>query len=238
MEGSRGRYSSLVVASLAELQARRGAVQPIRVHGARAAARLPLQGVPMHWMRMARRLPVFVQEAKGRASSTSTGSICGLLPRRHGCMTGHARADAEAVTDQSAKGMTLMLPSEDALWVAEELTHRLASPPGNSRSPPRTPIAAIRLARHLTGRSIILVFAGAAAPSTNLRRSARTGSSHAERQPRPSGRSGGDDPCRRVQRRRQPRAELYAVMSLVLTEPALQCRHRQSRPAFTTRSVS
>ena len=40
-------------------------------------------------------------------------------------MTGHApEPTLKAVTDQSAEGMTLMLPSEDALWVAEELTRR------------------------------------------------------------------------------------------------------------------
>lgn len=40
-------------------------------------------------------------------------------------MTGHApAATLKAVTDQSAKGITLMLPSEDALWVSAELTRR------------------------------------------------------------------------------------------------------------------
>jgi glutamate-1-semialdehyde 2,1-aminomutase len=75
-------------------------------------------------------------------------------------MTGHAPAPTlKALTDQSTKGITLMLPSEDALEVSAELTRRfgvcswqfaLTATDANR--------FAIRLARHLTGRSIILVF--------------------------------------------------------------------------------
>ena len=65
----------------------------------------------------------------------------------------------KAVIDQSAKGITLMLPTEDALWVAAELTRRfgvsswqfaLTATDANRFT--------IRLARHLTDRSTILVF--------------------------------------------------------------------------------
>jgi glutamate-1-semialdehyde aminotransferase len=75
-------------------------------------------------------------------------------------MTGHApEPTLEALTDQSAKGITLMLPSEHSLWVSAELTRRfgvsswqfaLTATDANRFT--------IRLARHLTGRSIILVF--------------------------------------------------------------------------------
>jgi glutamate-1-semialdehyde 2,1-aminomutase len=75
-------------------------------------------------------------------------------------MTGHApEPTLRALTDQSAKGITLMLPSEDALWVAEELTRRFAV---SSWQFALTATDAnrftIRLARHLTDRSTILVF--------------------------------------------------------------------------------
>jgi glutamate-1-semialdehyde 2,1-aminomutase len=75
-------------------------------------------------------------------------------------MTGHGpEPTLKAVIDQSAKGITLMLPSEDALWVSAELTRRfrlsswqfaLTATDANRFT--------IRLARHLTGRSTILVF--------------------------------------------------------------------------------
>jgi glutamate-1-semialdehyde 2,1-aminomutase len=64
-----------------------------------------------------------------------------------------------AVTDQSAKGITLMLPSEDGLWVAEELTRRFrVSAWQFALTATDANRFAIRLARHVTGRSTILVF--------------------------------------------------------------------------------
>ena len=63
------------------------------------------------------------------------------------------------MTDQSAKGITLMLPSEDALWVAEELTRRFGVSSWQfALTATDANRFAIRLARHLTGRSTILVF--------------------------------------------------------------------------------
>ena len=75
-------------------------------------------------------------------------------------MTGHAPAPTlKALTDQSAKGITLMLPSEDSLWVSEELTRRFGVSSWQfALTATDANRFAIRLARHLTGRSIILVF--------------------------------------------------------------------------------
>jgi glutamate-1-semialdehyde 2,1-aminomutase len=64
-----------------------------------------------------------------------------------------------AIAEQAAKGITLMLPSEEALWVGEELTRRfglarwqfaLTATDANR--------FAIRLARHVSGRPKVLVF--------------------------------------------------------------------------------
>jgi glutamate-1-semialdehyde 2,1-aminomutase len=75
-------------------------------------------------------------------------------------MTGHSlEPTVRALREQAAKGITLMLPSEDALWVGRELTRRfglarwqfaLTATDANR--------FAIRLARELTGRPKILVF--------------------------------------------------------------------------------
>jgi glutamate-1-semialdehyde 2,1-aminomutase len=75
-------------------------------------------------------------------------------------MTGHSpEPTVRALREQAAKGITLMLPSEDSLWVAQELSRRfglarwqfaLTATDANR--------FAIRLARELTGRPKILVF--------------------------------------------------------------------------------
>src|SRR4029079_16131030 len=68
-------------------------------------------------------------------------------------------ATLRAVAEQAARGITTMLPTEDALAVSEELTRRfgetrwqfaLTATDANRFS--------IRLARHVTGRPKVLVF--------------------------------------------------------------------------------
>jgi glutamate-1-semialdehyde 2,1-aminomutase len=127
----------------------------------RAAATL-FEGVPMHWMRKwPGGFPVYVREAKGARFVDVDGiEYVDFCLGDTGAMTGHApEPTRRALIDQSAKGITLMLPSEDALWVSQELTRRfgvtswqfaLTATDANRFS--------IRLARHLTGRSIVLVF--------------------------------------------------------------------------------
>ncbi len=72
----------------------------------------------MHWMRKwPGGFPVFVREAKGARFVDVDGiEYVDFCLGDTGAMTGHAPdATLKAVTDQSAKGITLMLPSEDAL---------------------------------------------------------------------------------------------------------------------------
>ncbi len=75
-------------------------------------------------------------------------------------MTGHSPAPTvRAVAEQAARGITLMLPSEDALWVGEELTRRFGLPSWQfALTATDANRFAIRLARELTGRPKILVF--------------------------------------------------------------------------------
>src|SRR3989454_7288788 len=75
-------------------------------------------------------------------------------------MTGHSRAPTVgAVEEQAARGITLMLPSEDALWVGEELARRFGLPYWQfALTATDANRFAIRLARAVTGRRKILVF--------------------------------------------------------------------------------
>ncbi len=46
-----------------------------------------------------------------------------------GAMTGHGpEATVNAITEQIQKGITLMLPYEDVIWVGEELQRRFKLP--------------------------------------------------------------------------------------------------------------
>jgi glutamate-1-semialdehyde 2,1-aminomutase len=126
------------------------------------ARRSLLAGVPMHWMvRWAGGFPVYATDAEGaRFHDVDGREYVDLCLGDTGAMTGHSpQPTVRAVQEQVARGITLMLPSEDALWVGEELTRRfglarwqfaLTATDANR--------FAIRLARHVTGRPRILVY--------------------------------------------------------------------------------
>jgi glutamate-1-semialdehyde 2,1-aminomutase len=155
-----------VPSSLAELQAREEArfaeTHPRSRELAERAAATLFEGVPMHWMRKwPGGFPVFVREAKGAHFVDVDGiEYVDFCLGDTGAMTGHApEPTLRAIAEQAAKGITLMLPSEDALWVSAELTRRfgvsawqfaLTATDANRFS--------IRLARHVTRRPKVLVF--------------------------------------------------------------------------------
>ena len=128
------------------------------------ARRHLLAGVPMHWMaKWPGGFPVFVAEAHGsRFTDVDGHEYVDFCLGDTGAMSGHApAATLRAVAEQSARGITTMLPTNDALWVAEELSRRfgvgswqfaLTATDANRFS--------IRLARHVTGRPKVLVFEG------------------------------------------------------------------------------
>jgi glutamate-1-semialdehyde 2,1-aminomutase len=127
----------------------------------RARASL-LAGVPMHWMvRWAGGFPVFATDAEGAHFRDVDGhEYVDFCLGDTGAMTGHSPAPVvEAIAAQAARGITLMLPSEDALWVGGELSRRfglarwqfaLTATDANR--------FVLRLARHITGRPKVLVF--------------------------------------------------------------------------------
>jgi glutamate-1-semialdehyde 2,1-aminomutase len=75
-------------------------------------------------------------------------------------MTGHSPfAAVKAIEEQARRGLTLMLPTEDAIFVAEELQARFRLPFWQfTLSATDANRFAIRLARQVTGRSKIVVF--------------------------------------------------------------------------------
>jgi glutamate-1-semialdehyde 2,1-aminomutase len=121
-----------------------------------------LGGVPMHWMvRWAGSFPVFAQEAHGARFVDVDGiEYVDFCLGDTGAMTGHSPEPVvSAISKQAGRGITLMLPSEDAIWVGNELQRRfglrfwqfaLTATDANR--------FAIRIARAVTGRPKILVF--------------------------------------------------------------------------------
>jgi glutamate-1-semialdehyde 2,1-aminomutase len=121
-----------------------------------------LGGVPMTWMlEWAGGFPVFMTEAFGaRIRDVDGHTYVDLCLGDTGAMTGHAPpAAVAAIAERMGKGITAMLPTEDAIWVGEELTRRfgvarwqftLTATDANR--------FAVRIAREITGRPRVLVF--------------------------------------------------------------------------------
>jgi glutamate-1-semialdehyde 2,1-aminomutase len=126
------------------------------------AKRSLLGGVPMHWMvRWAGGFPVFAADAHGaRFRDVDGHEYVDFCLGDTGAMTGHSPEPAvRAVAEQARRGITLMLPSEDALWVGEELGRRFGLPYWQfALTATDANRFAIRLARAVTGRPKILVF--------------------------------------------------------------------------------
>ncbi|MBE7435206.1 MAG: aspartate aminotransferase family protein [Anaerolineales bacterium] len=119
-------------------------------------------GVPMLWMiRWAGSFPVFVKEAKGAHFTDVDGNdYIDFCLGDTGAMTGHAsEATVKAITEQIQKGITLMLPYEDVIWVGEELQRRFKLPYWQfALTATDANRFALRMARMITGRPKILVF--------------------------------------------------------------------------------
>jgi len=119
-------------------------------------------GVPMLWMiRWAGAFPVFVKEAKGAHFTDVDGNdYIDFCLGDTGAMTGHSPdATIQAIVEQSQKGITLMLPYEDVVWVGEELQRRFKLPYWQfALTATDANRFALRMARMLTGRKKILVF--------------------------------------------------------------------------------
>jgi glutamate-1-semialdehyde 2,1-aminomutase len=120
-----------------------------------------LDGVPMNWMiKWAGSYPLFVDTARGAHFTDVDGNeYVDFCLGDTGAMAGHGPDPTiHAVERQLRRGITHMLPTEDAIVAADELRRRfglrwwqftLTATDANR--------FAIRLARHITGRPRILV---------------------------------------------------------------------------------
>ena len=119
-------------------------------------------GVPMPWMRRwAGGFPVIAAQAQGaRLTDTDGHTYVDFCLGDTGAMTGHAPAPVlAAATARLAAGTTMMLPTEDAAIAASALRERFGLDQWTfTLSATDANRAALRLARHLTGRDKIVCF--------------------------------------------------------------------------------
>jgi glutamate-1-semialdehyde 2,1-aminomutase len=120
-----------------------------------------LFGVPMNWMtRWPGDYPVFVERAEGaRFWDVDGNEYVDFCLGDTGGMAGHSpKIAVDAIAEQASKGITLMLPTEDAAWVGRELARRFDVPYWNfTLTATDANRFAIRWAREVTGRSKIVV---------------------------------------------------------------------------------
>jgi glutamate-1-semialdehyde 2,1-aminomutase len=122
-----------------------------------------LAGVPMPWMsEWAGSYPVFVASAHGaRVEDVDGNSYVDFCLGDTGAMAGHSPPETvAAIAAASGRGITTMLPSEDSIWVGEEMSRRFGLPYWQfCLTATDANRFAIRLAREITGRPKVLVFA-------------------------------------------------------------------------------
>lgn len=140
------------------------AARPItEAHLASRAAHY-LDGVPMHWMTdWPQPFPMLVAEAKGATLRDVDGNqLDDFCLGDTGSMFGHSPAPvARAIKAQAGRGLTYMLPTQDALDVGALLSATF----GDMRWQIATTATdanrfALRVARAVTGRTKVLVFNG------------------------------------------------------------------------------
>ena len=150
---------------LADLMAREEADFVDRHPRARAlherATRSLLAGVPMNWMvRWAGAFPLYVESAAGAHFSDVDGhDYIDFCLGDTGAMAGHGPAPTiAAVERQLRRGITTMLPTEDAIWAGEELTRRFGLPLWQfTITATDANRFSLRLARLITGRPLVAV---------------------------------------------------------------------------------
>jgi len=120
-----------------------------------------LDGVPMNWMvRWAGPFPLFVEGASdARFTCVDGHEYVDFCLGDTGAMAGHGPGPTiTAVSRQLGRGITHMLPTEDAIWSGEELRRRFGLPAWQfTLSATDANRFALRLARHITGRSKVVV---------------------------------------------------------------------------------
>ena len=116
----------------------------------------------MAWMtRWPGSFPITFESASGaRFTDIDGNEFIDFCLGDTGAMVGHALPQVTAaLAAQAAKGVTTMLPSTDAGWVADELSRRFGLPSWQmAMTATDANRFVLRFARHLTGRSKVAVF--------------------------------------------------------------------------------
>ena len=122
------------------------------------------QGVPMHWMRdWSMPYPFLVESAHGAVLRDVDGNeYADFCLGDTGAMFGHSPPPVvEAIERQAGRGLTYMLPTEDAIAVGRLLEERFGLPHWQvATTATDANRFALRVARAVTGRPKILVFNG------------------------------------------------------------------------------
>ncbi|HVW46714.1 MAG TPA: transaminase [Solirubrobacterales bacterium] len=155
--------TSARVAALTDRERERFAVSHPRSGELRDAAReVLLSGVPMNWMtRWPGAFPVVFESAAGaRLTDVDGNSYVDFCLGDTGAMAGHSPAPTVAAAGaRMARGITTMLPSEDAGPLGAEMTRRFGLAHWQfSLTATDANRFALRLCRAITGRPKILVF--------------------------------------------------------------------------------
>jgi glutamate-1-semialdehyde 2,1-aminomutase len=125
------------------------------------ARRSLVAGVPMNWMvRWAGAHPIYVESASGAHILDVDGhEYIDFCLGDTGAMAGHGPAPTiDAVERQLRRGITTMLPTEDAIWAGEELSRRFGLPLWQfTITATDANRFALRLARLISGRPLVAV---------------------------------------------------------------------------------
>jgi glutamate-1-semialdehyde 2,1-aminomutase len=128
----------------------------------RARAHMP-NGTPMAWMATDYEQPVYVDRGEGPGFTDLDGfSYVDFNASDMAMFCGHANpAIVRAVQAQAARSTQFLLPTEASVEVAEELARRYPAAMWQfTLSATQANTEAIRLARAVTGREVILLFQG------------------------------------------------------------------------------
>jgi glutamate-1-semialdehyde 2,1-aminomutase len=121
-----------------------------------------LDGVPMPWMtEWPSPFPIFIEKASGAHFTDVDGrDYIDFCLGDTGAMTGHAPASTiKIIQEAMTKGLTFMCPTEESLWVGNEMARRFGLPYWQlAMTATDANRFCIRLARSITGRQKILVF--------------------------------------------------------------------------------
>ena len=157
MFGDRAKLSQLMADEIARFSAARRASKALFD---KAVTRMP-DGVPMLWMaKWPGPWPVYVESAKGAHFRCVDGiDHVDLCLGDTGAMVGHSpEATVRALVDQLGRGITTMLPTEDAEIVAGMLTERFGLPQWQfTLTATDANRAMIRYSRQVTKKSKVLV---------------------------------------------------------------------------------